>query len=60
VTPNVVGVLWSNASGSVLIGVIPGGGRGRIGVISGNSFTPLPAAVSAASAAAADDQSGTW
>jgi hypothetical protein len=60
VTPNVVGVLWSNASGSVLIGVIPGGGHGRIGVISGNSFTPLPAAVSAASASAADDQSGTW
>jgi hypothetical protein len=28
VTPHVVGVLWSNASGSVLIGVIPGGSRG--------------------------------
>src|SRR6202011_703370 len=25
VSPNVVGVLWSNSSGSVLIGVIPGG-----------------------------------
>ncbi len=61
VSPNIVGVLWSNASGSVLIGVIPGGGHGRIGVISGNSFTPLPAAaISAASVAAADDQSGTW
>ena len=60
VIPNVVGVLWSNSSGSVLIGVIPGGGHGRIGVISGNSFTPLPAAASAASADEADDQSGTW
>jgi hypothetical protein len=58
--PNVVGVLWSNTSGSVLIGVIPGGGHGRIGVISGNTFTPLPAAVSASSADVADDQSGTW
>jgi hypothetical protein len=29
-------------------------------VISGNSFTPLPAAASAASAVMADDQSGTW
>jgi hypothetical protein len=60
VIPNIVGVLWSNSSGSVLIGVIPGGGVGRIGVISGNSFTPLPAAASAASAEMADDQSGTW
>jgi hypothetical protein len=60
VIPNIVGVLWSNSSGSVLIGVIPGGGHGRIGVISGNSFTPLPAAASAASADEADDQSGTW
>ena len=60
VIPNIVGVLWSNSSGSVLIGVIPGGGVGRIGVISGNSFTPLPAAASAASAVMADDQSGTW
>jgi hypothetical protein len=60
VTPNVVGVLWSNSSGSVLIGVIPGGGNGRIGVISGNSFTPLPASAASASAAWADDHSGTW
>lgn len=48
-------VLWSNASGSVLIGVIPGAGDGRVGVISGNAFTPLPAAAAAVSA-----DSGTW
>jgi hypothetical protein len=60
VIPNVVGVLWSNSSGSVLIGVIPGGGNGRIGVISGNSFTPLPASAASASAIFADDFSGTW
>jgi hypothetical protein len=47
-----VDVLWSNASGSVLIGVIPGGDNGRVGVISGNEFTPLP--VSAAF------ESGAW
>ena len=60
VSPNSVGVLWSNSSGSVLIGVIPGGGNGRTGVISGNSFTPLPASAASASAAWADDHSGTW
>jgi hypothetical protein len=62
VIPNAAAVLWSNASGSVLIGVIPGGGHGgRIGVISGNSFTPLPRAVSAATAEGAlNDQAGTW
>jgi hypothetical protein len=37
-----VGVLWSNASGSVLIGVIPNAGSGRVGVIRANEFTPLP------------------
>ena len=49
-------VLWSNASGSLLIGVIPGGEAGRVGVISGNEFTPvpLPAAASAAF------ESGAW
>jgi hypothetical protein len=47
-----VDVLWSNASGSVLIGVIPGDDNGRVGVISGNEFTPLP--VSAAF------ESGAW
>ena len=47
-----VEVLWSNASGSVLIGVIPDSGGGRVGVISGNEFTPLP--VSAAF------ESGVW
>ncbi len=36
-------VLWSDASGSVLIGVIPDAGPGRVGVIRGNEFTPLPA-----------------
>jgi hypothetical protein len=42
-------LLWSNASGGVLIGVIPvKGAGGRIGVISGNQFTPLPAAGSTA------------
>jgi hypothetical protein len=37
-----VGVVWSNATGSVLIGQIPNSGDGRVGVISGNEFTPLP------------------
>jgi hypothetical protein len=45
-----VDVLWSNASGSVLIGVIPDSSDGRAGVISGNEFTPLPATA----------VSGTW
>jgi hypothetical protein len=48
-------VLWSNASGSVLIGVIPNAGNGRIGVISGNTFTPLPAQVASSGAV-----TGTW
>ena len=43
-----VEVLWSNASGSVLIGVIPGGDNARVGVISGNEFTPLPGTALAA------------
>jgi hypothetical protein len=50
-----VEVLWSNASGSVLIGVIPDSGGGRVGVISGNEFTPLPATV-----ASEPSLSGTW
>jgi len=41
-------VLWSNTSGSVLIGVIPGGDNARVGVISGNEFTPLPGTALAA------------
>jgi hypothetical protein len=44
-----VEVLWSNPSGSVLIGAIPDARTGRVGVISGNEFTPLstsPASVS--------------
>ena len=40
-----VDVLWSNPSGSVLIGVIPTAGNGRVGVISGNTFTPISAQV---------------
>jgi hypothetical protein len=51
-----VEVLWSNASGSVLIGVIPDGGGGRVGVISGNEFTSLPAS----GAASAPMLSGSW
>ena len=36
-------VLWSNASGSVLIGVIPKGDKTyQVGVITGNKFSPLP------------------
>ena len=45
VSPLVIAVLWSNSSGSVLIGMIPGAGKARIGVISGNSFTLLPVQV---------------
>jgi len=47
-----VDVLWSDASGSVLIGMIPGGDPGRVGVISGNEFTPLPSS--------ATFESGAW
>jgi hypothetical protein len=34
-------VLWSNPSGSVLIGVLPDTGNGQIVVIRGNELTPL-------------------
>ena len=44
-----VDVLWSNASGSVLIGVIPDAGGGRVGVIRGNEFTPLDISPASAS-----------
>jgi hypothetical protein len=44
-----VDVLWSNASGSVLIGVIPDAGGGRVGVIRGNEFTPLSMSPASAS-----------
>jgi hypothetical protein len=50
-----VNVLWSNPSGSVLIGVIPTTGDGRVGVISGNSFTPIPGQGNSTA-----DQSGAW
>jgi hypothetical protein len=39
-----VDLMWSNASGSVLIALIPDKGAFRVGVISGNEFTPLPGA----------------
>ena len=41
--PLVVELLWSDASGRVLIGAIHAGGRNWVGVISGNKFTPLNA-----------------
>jgi hypothetical protein len=34
-------VLWSNASGSVVIGSIPNHGDGELGIVSRNHFTPL-------------------
>jgi hypothetical protein len=43
VDPMVKDVLWSDASGRVLIGVVSSAGRDWIGVISGNKFTPLNA-----------------
>jgi hypothetical protein len=53
---DLIDVLWSNSSGSVLIGVIPSAhGNGRVGIISGNEFTPLPA-----QPAAVLPDSGTW
>jgi hypothetical protein len=55
-TSDSVEVLWSNASGGVLIGVIPSAnGNGRVGVISGNEFTPMPA-----QAAPVSPDTGTW
>lgn len=41
VDPVVENVLWSDASGRVLIGIVGGGGGHRVGIISGNTFTPL-------------------
>ncbi len=62
VSPLVIAVLWSNSSGSVLIGMIPGAGKARIGVISGNSFTLLPAQVDPLDGGnnLAAPLSGTW
>src|SRR5208282_4761270 len=51
----IAAVLWSNPSGTVLIGVIPADGGLHIGVIRGNEFTPLPAAVYGEAT-----HSGTW
>jgi hypothetical protein len=39
--PFVYDMLWSGASGQVLIGMIHSAGRDWVGVISGNRFTPL-------------------
>lgn len=50
-----VEVLWSSRSGSVLIGVIPTAGDGQVGVISGNTFTPISAQVADVAAL-----SGAW
>ncbi len=41
--PEVIDLLWSDASGRVLIGVIKSAGRNWVGVINGNTFTPLNA-----------------
>jgi hypothetical protein len=41
--PSVLDLLWSGASGQVLIGVIYSADRDWGGVISGNKFTPLNA-----------------
>jgi hypothetical protein len=52
-----VQVLWSDASGTILIGVIPGPGDPfgvRTGVIRGDEFSPLP------QPAGASPGSGTW
>ena len=45
-----IDVLWSNPSGSVLIAVIPTAGDGRVGVISGNTFTPIAAQIAGVAA----------
>jgi serine/threonine protein kinase len=37
-----VDLLWSNPSGSVLIGEIPNKGNGEVGMITANHFTALP------------------
>src|SRR5712691_4824065 len=50
-----VDVLWSNPSGTVLIAMIPTAGDGRVGIISGNQFTPLKAR-----SASVSPDSGTW
>jgi len=36
-----IGLMWVNASGSVLIGAVPGRGGGQIGIISGDDIAPL-------------------
>jgi hypothetical protein len=49
----VFNVLWSNPSGSVLIGAVADSGDGKVGIISGNTFTPLPGL-------GANDFGGVW
>jgi hypothetical protein len=39
--PRVMDVLWSGASGRVLIGMIKSADRDWVGIVSGNRFTPL-------------------
>jgi hypothetical protein len=51
-----VDLLWSNSTGSVLIGVIPSAnGLGRVVIISGNEFTSL-----STQAASVPTDSGAW
>jgi hypothetical protein len=53
--PTVMDVLWSGFSGRVLIGAIRSEGRLRVGVISGNQFTPVPIQLNPAA-----PDFGTW
>jgi hypothetical protein len=39
--PEVISVLWSEENGRVLIGIIASAEYAYVGVISGNTFTPL-------------------
>ena len=39
--PGVIGLMWVNASGSVLIGTVPSRGDGQVGIISGDDIAPL-------------------
>ena len=61
---SVVDLLWSDASGRVLIGVINSAGRYWVGVISGNTFTPLNArwalTTTQASLTSAPGEMGAW
>jgi hypothetical protein len=39
--PLSMNALWSNPSGTIIVGAIPDRGDGEVGVISGNRITPL-------------------